>query len=429
MKFFLQTISVGVFIFFLTVGGYIGYLSALVDRDEASYLEQVQAVTDKQRLEKQLARAKSILDARRRAYLKKSEEFLMKVREEKFQNPPASGGPNSKESIPDFKPPSNSLNEDKVLEQNVTEAMKRVQDAKVNIPVPIKEDQKDLQFFSDEVSVLTEMVARQPSDEDIHQAMQKKKPKKEAPSTIRRLLLLADKQKQLSQEWQQAKTGVQYWQENEKPAPESISITVSSKDDVKRDINPLHATQISTALAIMPASFPQRIHNIYIVYGDPSMRRGMTGVGVTMMKGEEADFFRVLVHEFGHIYDLYREVSDGTKSNFYDGDYRLFVEDPSVTYYALSWSNVHDRTAELPSFASSYGMSDPFEDFAESFTLYVLQQKTFVAWGAKYPVMKKKYDFLSQVFAGRVFPAMRTFDTEPYDVTMMTVDYEQLLGR
>ena len=153
----------------------------------------------------------------------------------------------------------------------------------------------------------------------------------------------------------------------------------------------------------------------------------MAGVGVIFMKGEELDFFRVLVHESGHIWDLFREVTSGDKSDFYDGSYRLYLEDPSVTYYGYSWSSNYDRIDDSQAFASTYAMSDPFEDFAESFALYVLQGDTFANWQRTNRVLAQKYNYINDAFQGKTFPSAKRYYVRPYDVTMLVVDYEELL--
>ena len=78
-----------------------------------------------------------------------------------------------------------------------------------------------------------------------------------------------------------------FWERNPKSAPGSIEITVHNKGDLPVDLNPIHVTQITTALSVMPQGFENRLKTLYVVYGDPQMRRGLSGVGVVFMKGEE----------------------------------------------------------------------------------------------------------------------------------------------
>lgn len=156
---------------------------------------------------------------------------------------------------------------------------------------------------------------------------------------LRRLLQLLDKRRQLAQEREIARETFSYWQRFPQSVPDGVDISVVNKGIGQKELDPIHITQISTSLSIMPQDFDGRLQRLYVVYGDPAMRRGMSGVGVVFMRGEELDFFRVLVHEFGHIYDLHREISQGEKSRFYDGQYRLFQQDPSVAYYEYSPSS------------------------------------------------------------------------------------------
>lgn len=398
-------------VFFFS-GGYLGYLSALVDLDEVQFVEQVKAMTDRDRLEKQLARAKSILDARSRAYIRRSQEFIKKKQAEAAiaagEQPETVEQVNQVLTVFQEKTPNLTQEEQVVLQT-------------------FQEEQQDLTFFQDEVKVIGEVLARQPTEEEVHLFLSSDRARRSISDNLRQLFLILDKRRELAQQRQQAKDGYQYWEQNPKGQPGFVNISVYSKDESQHDLNPLHVTQITTALSIMPQDFDQRLNNLYIVYGDPKMRRGMTGVGVVFMKGEEIDFFRVLVHEFGHVWDLEREVNSGEKSAFYDGEYRLYTQDPSVKYYQLSWANNYDRTADQDGFASTYGMTDPFEDFAEAFALYVMQNQTFQNWQRANGVLAQKYAFLQNVFNNRTFQSSKEYFAQPYDVTMLYVDYSLLL--
>jgi hypothetical protein len=402
-------------VLFVAVGGYFGYLSALVENDRQEFLQQIQEATDKVRLEKQLARAKSILDARSRAYIRRSQEF---IRQKQLEL--------STQGIPTL--PQQQLQAVNEINQTLsTLNSSQLPEDEQQVLQSLQEEQTDLSFFQDEVEVIEQVLAREVDQDEVNILLASDQPRRRISDALRQLLLLLDKQKELSQQRKTARDGYEYWQQNPKGTPDDIFISVNNKDGVARELNPLHVTQVSTALSIMPQGFDQRLKSLYVVYGDPKMRRGMSGVGVVFMKGEELDFFRVLVHEFGHTYDLHREVADGEKSQFYDGPYRLFVGDPSVEYYQYSWKSNSERSTGSDAFASTYGMSDPFEDFAEAFALYILQGETFASWKESDTVLARKYDYLNTAFRGRTFKSSKLFSTQPYDVTMLAVDYDYLL--
>lgn len=411
MKLFsFRNLLVSFSVLFFLFGGYVGYLSALVDQDELIFLQRVDAVSDKDRLEKQLARAKSILDARRRAYLRRAETFYNSLENEEDEEAVTfSTTGQAQQSLDQFWTDSR-------LEQN-----ERV------LLTALQEEREDVAFFEDEVETLEQLLAREFPEEELSIVASGDRSRRRVSDALRRLFELLDKQKELNEQRQVALESFSYWERYPQPKPDGVDVTVFNKGSGQKELQDVHVTQISTALAIMPQDFDGRLERLYIVYGDPEMRRGMSGVGVVFMKGEELDFFRVLVHEFGHIYDLHREVTQGEKSEFYDGQYRLFIQDPSVQYYQFSWENNYERKAELSAFASSYGSTDPFEDFAEAYALYVLQGKTFRQWADEDPVMALKYDFLNQVFYGRTFVSQQDYLSRPYDVTMLSVDYDQLL--
>jgi hypothetical protein len=404
-----------VVVFFL-IGGYVGYLSALVDMDEQLFFQRVSAVTDQERLERQLARAESILDARRRAYLRRSLEFIRAQQAEYFEI-----------EIPS--PVLVKRGDVEQVEQQLLDLQESTQFTQVDREalLALQEERHDLQFFEDEVSTIKQLLVREFPDEDLAVLFASDRKRRRISDALVRLLQLLDKQKELTEERRIAKTQYSYWERNPKNAPSGVDVTVYNKGPVERDLSPVQVTQISTGLSIMPSDFDGRLQRLYIVYGDPEMRRGMSGLGVVFMKGEELDFFRVLVHEFGHIYDLHREIESGEKSPFYDGSYRLYTSDPSVDFYSYSWAGNSLRVMDLPSFVSSYGTSDPFEDFAESFALYVMQNQTFDIWKSEDFVLSQKYQFINELFDGRVFPSSENYLTRPYDVTMLKVDYDQLL--
>jgi len=122
------------------------------------------------------------------------------------------------------------------------------------------------------------------------------------------------------------------------------------------------------------------------------------------------EFNQISTHELWHIADLgFLEGSSSTKDkNYTEFNKAVFaINDPSVFFYKLSRDNetIRKASAKKQDFCSVYGMSDPFEDFAECFNLYLNHNKFFKYLGQKDAVLGKKYNFLASMFNGNYINA------------------------
>jgi hypothetical protein len=119
--------------------------------------------------------------------------------------------------------------------------------------------------------------------------------------------------------------------------------------------------------------------------------------------GSLSEGFEVMTHELGHIVDLW--ILRG-KSSAIDPDYtefgtaRFSIDDPSIAFYRICRSSEHSRKAECDdsSFAGWYAMSNPFEDRAEVFNLYLNHREMFVAMSETNAQLKQKFRILDRLF-------------------------------
>lgn len=129
---------------------------------------------------------------------------------------------------------------------------------------------------------------------------------------------------------------------------------------------------------------------------------------------------KVLVHELGHMVDIYFLKQRGGNP------------DPSKEFYAISWS---EPTVLLPgttvkSFASGYAATNQYEDFSEAFTLYIFHNTTFAERAKNIPALQQKYDFLKNRVLGVHFIGTN-FEQNPlpaslWDVTKIAIKSEAL---
>lgn len=93
----------------------------------------------------------------------------------------------------------------------------------------------------------------------------------------------------------------------------------------------------------------------------------------------------VWIHEFAHYIDLYflkKEVFTDLSDYFYNISWES-------TKVAKAWQAQSD-------FVSGYAMTNKYEDFAESFTYFVLHNEDFLYKTIESDILKKKYDFFTK---------------------------------
>lgn len=118
-----------------------------------------------------------------------------------------------------------------------------------------------------------------------------------------------------------------------------------------------------------------------------------------------AEFFEVFTHELWHIVDLgvINGVSRSKDKNFTEFDRIVFaLDDLSLEYYKISWKSESIRSvlSQSEDFCSGYGMTNPFEDFAECFNLYLNHNSYFVYLAKNNSALADKYNFFANIFDG-----------------------------
>lgn len=194
---------------------------------------------------------------------------------------------------------------------------------------------------------------------------------------------------------------------------------------------------ITTVLERLPKAHADSIKNIILDYNSAA-QRGLGGKQMVILRASMPtdEFVGVLTHEIGHNVDLIgmapaRQV---TASVFKDGSTPIYISDPSLDFYRISWKNELElkRAANNLDFVSGYAMTDPFEDFAETYTYYVLHNKEFRAKVATNASLYAKYRFMKdKVFKGGEFDtgdAQAEILARPWDVTVLPYKLENFLN-
>ena len=113
------------------------------------------------------------------------------------------------------------------------------------------------------------------------------------------------------------------------------------------------------------------------------------------------EFAGLIVHECGHVIhgNLLGNSSSGP-STFRDGNDVFASDSPAAAFFAISWSNTKKKTQGITDadFVSGYAKTDPFEDFAETFTMYVLQRPALETRATQNAIINKKLQWMEQTF-------------------------------
>jgi len=225
------------------------------------------------------------------------------------------------------------------------------------------------------------------------------------------------------------------------PAPADLgdlNFQARNMDEGKRFLNSIKQNQIETVLQKMPTEHVATVQNIILDY-NTFAHRGLGGNSMIILRAvnmSTQELMGVLIHEMAHNVDYgFLDNSESrVASNFKDGSLTLYESDPSLDFYRISWRDNETRvkTAGNTDFVSGYAMSDPFEDFAETYAFYVLHNKDFKVLASSSDVLLQKYQFMKhQVFDGEEFD---TGDGEidtlkrPWDITVLSYDVFQFLS-
>jgi hypothetical protein len=145
-------------------------------------------------------------------------------------------------------------------------------------------------------------------------------------------------------------------------------------------------------------------------------RRGLAG-GSTMIircsDMNDMELTSVIVHEMGHVVDTGLETGSRWEGNseFSDGKIPIYNDDISLKFYRLSWEDEKNRKrgANVTDFVTRYAMTDPFEDFAETYNYYVLHGSQLREMAKYNRILRQKYLFMKYFIFNGV-----EYDNDPF---------------
>lgn len=216
-----------------------------------------------------------------------------------------------------------------------------------------------------------------------------------------------------------------------------LKFSVRHFNDSQEILNNSLQERINKVFKKLPSNHINTIEDIVLDY-DVNAYRGLGGNNLIILNGirmDENEFVGVLIHETAHNVDYDYLVPSENKivSDFKDGSHYLYTTDPSIDFYQISWENetTLKKTANNFDFVSGYAMSDPFEDFAETYTYYVLHNADFKALTASSPDLYAKYHFMKyKVFNGVEFDTGDdevSMNNRPWDTTLLSYDLNAFL--
>jgi hypothetical protein len=164
------------------------------------------------------------------------------------------------------------------------------------------------------------------------------------------------------------------------------------------DITPAHQKIADTVLRTLPSGCRDHLRNFYVQYNNPK-NRGLGGKTTIILAGNVSDeeFAGLLIHECGHVIHSNMPGSPlAGKSTFVDGADPFYTDSPMVEFFAISWTEADllKRDAKKTDFVSGYAMSDAFEDFAETFAMYILHRDAFEVRAKTNTAMAAKLEWM-----------------------------------
>jgi len=148
------------------------------------------------------------------------------------------------------------------------------------------------------------------------------------------------------------------------------------------------------------------------IHDDKSKRRGLSNGNTIYLRclANKDEYLDVLIHELGHSVDLLflKPGDHNEKSLYLDYGKTVYISDKSVNFYNISWIDSENKKSDTinKDFVSKYAMTDPFEDFAETFVFYVRYGEIF-RYLIEIPenrALRLKYNYMkNDIFEGQEF--------------------------
>lgn len=144
------------------------------------------------------------------------------------------------------------------------------------------------------------------------------------------------------------------------------------------DIKARHQELANNVLRALPPHCRTFLKNFYVQYVDVK-QRGLGGKTTIIIDGTapDSEFAGLLIHECGHVTHANLQGSSTSgESAFRDGKDIFYNDSPVAAFFAISWSteSVLQKGTKKTDFVSGYAQSDAFEDFAETFAMYILHR-------------------------------------------------------
>ncbi|NDK08413.1 hypothetical protein EOM39_04160 [Candidatus Gracilibacteria bacterium] len=137
-----------------------------------------------------------------------------------------------------------------------------------------------------------------------------------------------------------------------------------------------------------------------------------------------SELIAVFIHELAHFIDIYY-LNNDNEENFDNSNY----------FYDIAWESTKTIKSEMKGgdFVSGYSMTNKYEDFAESFTYYVLHNSDFVKKSEESDILKEKYNFFRQyLFINKEFELKKFGEGDKIkdyyrDITKIDINLEKFL--
>ena len=214
-------------------------------------------------------------------------------------------------------------------------------------------------------------------------------------------------------------------------------LSVLDQDDILEE----HKRIADEVLRLLPERCQSTLTNFFVRYDSPE-NRGLAGKNTVVISGNlpNEEFRALLIHELGHVFDLSHDTDclHGTARSgitpFRDGQDVTYRDDPSYAFYQISWMN--EKTKKMGSsdddFVTGYAAWDVYEDFAESFVYFLLQNEEFWERATQNAQIAQKYAWF-QTYLFPKNPSLAAGRHEwngrpPWDATKLAYEWHPTLA-